>query len=171
MNKEKQVLKSDIHKWRETQRQSVLRYIQKLRSQPKHQAKQRISKLTGLPIISRQKAEKHLWEAFSLHIRKRDKTCVLAHLGGCWGYLQAGHVVGRGRKATKYAEDNVFAQCQAHNKLHRYYPEVYYAWYVKKFGGKKFNELVRRSRVDTKSIPTAEALRLTKHYQQILINS
>lgn len=134
----------------------------------KKRRKQRISKLTGQPIISRSKAEKELWRAFSLYIRQRDKTCVLAPHGGCGGVLQAGHVIKRGKKATKYAEDNVFGQCWAHNKLHRYYPELYFSWYAEKFGAEKFTELVRQSEIPTKVISTSEAQRLTKHYESLL---
>lgn len=161
-------MKQDIQKWRSTQHRSRLKYANKLRRRVRRRRTVRISKITGEPIISRQRAERELWKAFSLYIRQRDKTCVLAQFGGCWGHLQAGHVIGRGKKATKYAEDNVFAQCQAHNNLHRYHPQLYYSWYIEKFGAKAFQWLFKRSQQKAKAISTTEAQQLTRYYQSKL---
>lgn len=138
------------------------------KKKPRKSRKVRISKLTGEPIISHQKAHRELWKAFSLFIRQRDKMCVQWETGACQGHLTAGHVIPRGKKAVRYAEDNVFGQCGFHNKLHHYQPYIYNAWYVKTYGADKFTELVRRSLVPTKDLSTSEAQRLTKYYQEKL---
>lgn len=86
--------------------------------------------------------------------------------GGCQGYLQAGHVIPRGKKPTEYDEQNVFGQCSFHNKRHKYHPDPYKAWYVKKFGGKVYYLLVQKSEKPWKVRSIQELIRLTKIYKK-----
>jgi len=126
--------------------------------------KRKVSKLTGEKIYSRSELEKGLWVAFSLYIRLRDKECVLKALGGCQGPLQAGHVIPRTKRATKYSEDNVFGQCAFHNKKHKWHPEQYELWYMQKFGSDKFMELKKRSLEPAKALNPKQLKDLTTHY-------
>ena len=68
-------MKQDVEKWRAMQKRARLKYMNKPKK--KKRRTKRISKLTGKPIISRQKAERELWRVFSLFIRKRDGACVI----------------------------------------------------------------------------------------------
>lgn len=144
------------------------------KKKPRKRKKLRISKLTGKPIISRQKAERLLWEAFSQYIRKRDKTCVLAHLGGCSAILQAGHVIPRTKHAVKYDEGNVFGQCSSHNYLHSQQRTayIYIDWFLENRGLQEWNRLndLIKENPENKSISKEEAQRLTKYYQEQIKN-
>ena len=96
-----------------------------------------------LTSAKRKKLTKQLaWDYFSLYIRVRDNfTCVLCGNSYEQGYImQAGHVIGRSIKAIKWAEDNVFCQCFICNGQHRYHPEVYFNWFINKYGLEKFQE-------------------------------
>lgn len=165
--------KERVELWNAAQVKARLKYAAKVKGRPrrvhKKRRKTRISKLTGQPIISRQKAERGLWTAFSLFVRKRDGACVMRDnpTHTCYGALQAGHVIGRTKLATKYHELNVHAQCQGGNYSHQYRPELYIAWFIRKHGAEKYLELTTISATPTKSLSTADCLRLTAHYQEL----
>jgi hypothetical protein len=82
------------------------------------------------------------WDYFSLWIRHRDNwTCVLCGKTYNQGYIQqAGHVIPRGVTAIKWAEDNVFCQCVICNGIHRHNPQIYFDWFIRRFGLDKFQE-------------------------------
>ena len=129
--------------------------------------KRRVSKITGQPIYTRGELNKSLWQWFSLFIRRRDRMCLMGEMwGGCWGYLQAGHVIPRGKKPTELDETNVYGQCQFHNSRHRYNPDPYKAWFVRQFGGETYTNLVEKSEGSWKVRTLPELTRLTAHYRE-----
>lgn len=158
-----------IDNWNAMKRRAMLKASLKPKKAPRKRRKARISKLTGQPIISRQKAERLLWTEFSLYIRKRDGQCVLGmyNMHVCRGPLQAGHVIGRTRRATKYDEQNVFAQCRASNYDHRYHPEIYIDWFISRFGDIRYSDLVAKSLRPAKALSTKECLELAAHYKHL----
>jgi hypothetical protein len=113
-----------------------------IRAKPtrKRRAVKRAPKLSTL--------ENALWRAFSLWIRLRDGgNCLMGKDARtpCQGPLQAGHVIQRRFRSTRYDEHNVFAQCAFHNKGHKYNPHPYVAWYVRTFGQQAYDALEARS--------------------------
>lgn len=88
---------------------------------------------------------------FSAYIRQRDGKCLEGEMwGGCSGPIQAGHVISRRHLATRWDERNVFGQCRSMNYQHTFNPNLYIAWYTKKFGADQYEELVRLSRTTFK---------------------
>lgn len=69
---------------------------------------------------SRSKIEKEAWDAFSLYIRERDKYKGCISCGG--PVEQAGHMISRRRRATKYDEQNVNGQCRSDNWADKFVP-------------------------------------------------
>lgn len=69
---------------------------------------------------SRAKLEKEAWDAFSLYIRERDKDKGCISCGG--PVEQAGHMISRRRRATKYDERNVNGQCKSDNWADKFVP-------------------------------------------------
>lgn len=130
----------------------------------KKRKRRKISKLTGQQIYSRSELENGLWSVFSQFIRMRDRTCVLDQFGGCQGPLQAGHVIPRGKKPTKYDEANVFGQCAFHNKRHKWHPELYETWYANKFGAQALVDLKSRAQQEAKALTIDEIKKLTDYY-------
>jgi len=111
---------------------------------------------------ARQRAIKKADDAFSLYIRTRDKRCVLC---GKETELTAGHLITRSRWSVRYDEDNVFCQCTSCNLKHEYYPEIFTAWYISRFGEKKYEELVIKSQ-QPKKYTTQELLELAEYYKE-----
>lgn len=66
------------------------------------------------------------------------------------GVDQPGHIISRGRIATRWGLNNVHKQDSNDNLLHNFYPEVYNQWYTRNFGIPAWNVLVNDSRVITK---------------------
>jgi hypothetical protein len=130
--------------------------------------------ITREKLYTRNEWEKALWDAFSLYIRTRDKfRCVLADEPGhrCSGNsLQAGHVIPRGKRAIKYDERQVFAQCAGSNKHHGYYPQEYTNWFIQKYGAALYNELSLLARQKTSAPTIEECKRLIKYYQDKIIS-
>jgi hypothetical protein len=87
---------------------------------------------------------------FSLFICNRDKTCVLKS-PKCWGQIQCGHLISRRIMALRYHEDNCHAQCQYHNSLHRFKPELYTSWFVNKYGSEAYSQLIMMEQVLVKA--------------------
>lgn len=135
----------------------------------KPRRKRKTNKITHEKIYTRNQWEESLWDAFSLYIRTRDGfRCVLLDNPDhkCSGTsIQAGHVIPRGKRALKYDERQVFAQCAGSNKAHRYYPQEYTNWFIQKFGAVLYSELVTKSHEDTKAPSIAECRRLIIFYQ------
>lgn len=138
-----------------------------MRKKPKKRPR-RLSKIDGKPLISRQKAEKKLWEAFSAYIRKRDGKCMMGEMwGGCSGPIQAGHIISRRKRPTKYHILNVHGQCATHNWLHNRNPERYIAWFVKRYDKENYMMLVELSAQPTKALSRDECIQLAAHYKKL----
>lgn len=80
---------------------------------------------------------------FSLWIRSRDKRCICC---GTTERLQCGHLITRGAKSVRFDEENSNAQCARCNFLHEHRPEFYTTQFLRKYGRKKYEDLVRRSK-------------------------
>lgn len=107
----------------------------------------------------RKKLEDRADRAMSLYVRRRDRRCVLC---GSEYKLQAGHVLTRGAKSVRWDERNVFCQCRNCNLRHEYHPEIYYEWYINRFGAKQFEELIRDANTPKKH--TLDELRQIAEY-------
>lgn len=143
--------------------------IEIIRYKKRPRKKRKTDKVTFEKLYTRNQWEDQLWDAFSLYIRTRDKfRCVLQDIPEhtCTGTsLQAGHVIPRGKRATKYDELNVHAQCAGSNKQHKYYPELYNGWFIMKYGGNTYLDLVLKSKQETKVPSIEECRRLIRYYQ------
>ena len=96
----------------------------------------------------RKKLIKKLDDVFSKYIRARDGgKCVLC---GSDYILQAGHLITRRNYATRWDEDNVFAQCRSCNYTHVNHPEIYTSWYIGKYGAEAYQKLVAKSKLIVK---------------------
>lgn len=136
----------------------------------KKKRKTKYTKTGKIRTLSRQELERKFWVVYSAYIRKRDGKCMMGQMwGGCWGFLQAGHVVSRRKKPTKYDEMNVFGQCQFHNNRHRFNEDPYKAWYVKTYGPDVYLELVKKSEQPAHVLSSNELLVLTETYKQKLL--
>lgn len=130
--------------------------------------KRRISKITGEVLHTRSWWEGKYWEAYSEYIRARDGfRCVMKDIPGhvCAGVLQAGHIIPRGKRAIKYDERQVFAQCSGGNKAHHHWPQEYTNWFIQKFGQQVYDELVILSRQDAKVPSIKECQERIAYYQ------
>lgn len=95
-------------------------------------------KLDSLP-----KLVKKADTVFSNFIRTRDNfTCVLC---GSKNIPQNGHLIKRGKRATRFDEKNCNCQCASCNIRHNYYPEPYTSWFINRYGAKEYQDLVRRA--------------------------
>ena len=79
-------------------------------------------------------------DIFSFYIRHRDGwKCVVCGKSKAQGFvMQNGHVISRKCLALKYDEKNCHCQCSGCNKYHTHRPERYYAYFIHKYGEKKF---------------------------------
>ena len=76
----------------------------------------------------------------SLYVRGRDKMCVIC---GTRENLTCGHLMSRVAYSTRWLLDNCFCQCAGCNLRHEFNPHIFTAWYVKRFGLAKYEELLR----------------------------
>jgi len=83
---------------------------------------------------------------FSLWIRKRESQCVLSDKS-CKGVNQCSHLIKRGKHSVRFNINNCHTQCQHHNYLHNDYPEYYTQWFLQKYGKKKYDAIVEKSKV------------------------
>jgi len=84
---------------------------------------------------------------FSIYIRKRDAgKCFTCPNRKPWKQMQAGHFVSRSHSATRFDEMNVHCQDYACNYLRRGNYHIYSQNLIKKYGLKKFNDLVNRGK-------------------------
>lgn len=97
--------------------------------------------------ISRKLLVKNLDTIVSLIVRNRDKVCVQC---GTEINQTCGHVIGRQNYSLRWSLDNCFCQCKGHNLQHKWYPHIYFNWYIQKFGLSKWNELIEKSEVKIK---------------------
>jgi hypothetical protein len=95
-----------------------------------------------LPSISSLKKKADL--IFSNFIRARDNwTCVLC---GRKEIVQCGHLIKRGKMATRYDEVNCHCLCSICNFKDQYEPQHYTRWFVKNYGALMYEDLVDRSK-------------------------
>lgn len=132
------------------------------------------NKWTGEKIYSRSEWEEKFWDVFSKFIRTRDGwECVMKRWPGhtCSGlYLQAGHVIPRGKRAIKYDERQVFAQCSGSNKNHVHWPQEYTAWFIETHGANLYLELKNLARKEAKAPSIKECQRLIALYEKKTAN-
>lgn len=96
----------------------------------------------------RQKAVKALDTAFSEYIRERDKyQCYTCGTRGREkdGVMQCGHLITRGKYATRWNPLNAQCQCKSCNMRHEYQPEQYTSKWIEEHGEEQYLELVRES--------------------------
>ncbi len=90
----------------------------------------------------RKKLIKKCDELVSLIVRKRDKRCVCC---GSTKRLQCGHLIKRGKAATRFNLINNNAQCSSCNFRHNQYPEHYTSWFVQRYGTTVYRRLIELS--------------------------
>jgi hypothetical protein len=129
---------------------------------PRPRKAKRKKRAPRLPTASQLEAT--LWRAFSLWIRLRDRHCVLQGRGTCGGPLQAGHLISRRYRSTRYDERNVYSQCAAHNRLHSHDAAPYTLWFLENYGQNAYRDLVARSRRLTKRPTRQEYTALIARY-------
>lgn len=66
------------------------------------------------------------------------------------GVDQPGHIISRAKVAVRWDLFNVHKQDANDNLLHEFYPEIYTDWFIRRFGPKRYEEMVDESRVITK---------------------
>ena len=118
------------------------------------------------------RAEKRAWEEFSKMIRARDSFDGYFRCPTCGRVLpieqaDAGHYLSCVRKATKFDEMNVHAQCVTCNRditFREKAKSIYRQWLIKKYGVDSVELLERISRFG-KKYSTAELLLMAKEYK------
>lgn len=108
-------------------------------------------------------------KVFQIYIRNRDKVCVIGRdieqeKKRCYGYLTCGHLISRGKRILIFSQRNSNGQCQAHNNLHRNYPEVYTNWWINHYGQKAYEALVDASKVNSYKWPREDLEGVIKKY-------
>lgn len=93
----------------------------------------------------RQLAEIRLDELVKQIVLARDNGCVCpAPEKGHSSVRTPGHIITRGKESIKWDLMNVHEQCQSCNGRHVHFPEYYTKWFIDKFGGDQYVELVER---------------------------
>jgi hypothetical protein len=111
---------------------------------------------------SRKYLIKKLDGLISKFVIKRDKRCVVC---ASTKQLGCGHVFSRSHYSTRWDLSNCFCQCWACNYRHKVGdPMVYYNWFQKKFGRKKFEALYNRWKEES-HYKTNDLLELIKIYE------
>jgi len=94
-------------------------------------------------------------KVFSKWIINRDGNKCVTPDSKCKSYLQASHLIKRGRKLTRWEESNVHSQCQHHNYNHDQgfhpSPEILTNYVINKYGIKEYNRLFKLSKADAPS--------------------
>jgi hypothetical protein len=92
-------------------------------------------KVTPLPKLIKQADA-----VFSRWIRNRDGyKCVIC---GSTEVVQCGHLIKRGKHATRFNERNCNAQCSRCNLKHNFYPEYYTNWFISHWGVGEYRKLI-----------------------------
>lgn len=96
---------------------------------------------------ARQRAVKRCDDAFSRYIRARDHyTCYTCGAMASDGVaIQCGHLISRGRGATRWEDENANAQCPSCNLYHEHYPELYTSKWIRDHGFTAYEALVKKS--------------------------
>ena len=108
-------------------------------------------------------------DVFATFIKRRDGRCVTPD-PKCKSYLQASHLIKRGRKLIRWEESNVHTQCQHHNYNHDQgfhpSPEILTNYVINKYGVEEYNRLFKLSKVDAPSSwVRAKAMEVIKKYE------
>ena len=106
----------------------------------------------------RQRAEARLNKYFSRFICIRDGFT-------CFTCFTCGHLITRGRMATKYLEENANAQCDPCNSRHEYVPAIYRDKWIAEHSEEAYAELERKSRRPGK-ISTQVLEEMADHYRE-----
>jgi hypothetical protein len=111
------------------------------------------------------KLEKMRWKAFSLLIRFRDrnKGCITCTVGPV---EDAGHMISRSKRATKYHPVNVNGQCKKCNWMDKFIPGYHdqaVKSFISRWGVGYYNILVELSRTTLKE-SRAEVIEATERY-------
>jgi hypothetical protein len=94
----------------------------------------------------RQLAEIRLDKLVKEIVLMRDGGCVCpSPVKGHQTTRTPGHLISRGKESVKWDLWNVHEQCSGCNARHEYYPEIFTAWFIRKFGGGAYEELESRS--------------------------
>jgi len=95
----------------------------------------------------RKKLVKKLDKVFGDYIKERDgNKCVICNMPKEAVRIDPGHLITRASFATRWDEENCFAQCRGCNLTHEYRPEIMTNWFIQKFGQKKYELLYIKSR-------------------------
>jgi hypothetical protein len=102
----------------------------------------KVSKLGSNKSKERKKLIKQCDTLVSLIVRDRDKRCVCC---GSTERLQCGHLIKRGKAATRFNLTNCNCQCSSCNFKHNQYPEHYTNWFLTVYDLTTYKELIRES--------------------------
>ena len=108
--------------------------------------------------------EDKVWKLQSRMVRLRDAKCVIC---GAKEKLTQGHLISTKRAATRYDWQNVFCQCASCNFIHQFKPDIFTAWFIRKYGGSAYVELVERSSKAHK-FTTEELEALEEHFELLI---
>lgn len=109
----------------------------------------------------RQIAIKKADTEMSLYIRARDGRCVQC---GKTENLTNGHLITRGKYATRWDEDNCYCQCTGCNMRHEFQPEIFTDWWIKQNGIEAYHALVLKSNTPRK-FPIHEIREIAEYYK------
>lgn len=132
--------------WNEMKKRSVARMVKKPRRMTQVRRKgKKTSKIARKRLPSIKSLKTKADNLFSLYVRGRDKKCVMCQTAN---NLTAGHLIKRGKMATRYDENNVFALCATCNFRDFHdsaYHDRFIQWYINRFGAKRYSCLVDKS--------------------------
>jgi len=116
------------------------------------------------------RAEKKAWNEFSKMIRARDEVDGFFKCPTCGqikpiNQADAGHCISSVKKAVKFDEMNVHAQCRKCNRFEEGNHTVYMKWLFEKYGAERVNDLIERSK-KTAGFKTADLLLMAKEYKE-----
>lgn len=114
----------------------------------------------------RQKAVAYADKWFGEYIKARDKyVCYTCGATRSIAVIQPGHLITRGKYATRWHEDNCMAQCKSCNYRHEFQPEIFTQLWIDDHGVAAYNELVRLSNTPRKWL-TSEIRSLGEYYKE-----
>ncbi len=110
----------------------------------------------------RQKAVRHADQWMSKYIRARDRRCYIC---GKTDNLQNGHLITRGKFATRWDEKNCKCQCSGCNKRHEFQPEIFTSMWIEENGIEAYQELVKKSN-DPVKIAVVDLIAIGDYYKK-----
>lgn len=123
--------------------------------------------------ITKSKAKKRAWKAFSLYIRKKDMNsmgfvnCYTCDKRVFYKEANAGHAIGGRNNAILFNEDLVRVQCVGCNVWGRGQYAVFTRKLIDELGLKKYDELIEHAR-DTVQLKVADYLEIESFYRKKL---